>query len=489
MQFTDNRQHGLLSKKRTGMKFTLNRWLRILLMAMGASWLPLGSLADPPAESESVPVPRAAQLAWQEAELGFLVCYELHTFNPDRYIQRKARVTPIQDVDQFSPEELNTDQWIRAVKAAGGRFAILTASHESGFRLWQSDANPYCLKAVQWGDGKRDIVAEFVASCRKYGVKPGVYLGTRWNAQLGVYDFKVTKRSTIAQEAYNRMIEQEVEEICNRYGELFEIWFDGGAYGPKAGGPDVLSIVEKHQPQTLFYHNYQRADARWGGSESGTVPYPCWATMPFDGFAGHKRESNANGFRLLKFGDPDGKVWCPAMSDAPLRGYRGHEWFWEPGDENIIYPLNRLIAMYERSVGRNSTLILGITPDTRGLLPDADVKRLAEFGNAIRRRYGTPDASASGSGYELNLTLAAPKNLDRIILQEEIRDGERVREFRIEAFVDNQWQQIADGSCIGHKLIQTFTPVTTAKLRLVITKATAKPQIRNFAAFAILEAN
>ena len=470
------------------MKFIHKRWLRIVLIAICTLSLLSASFAGRPAESESIPVPRPAQLAWQEAELGFLVCYELHTFNSDRYNQRKARVTPIQDVNQFNPEELDTDQWIRAVKTAGGRFAILTASHESGFRLWQSDANPYSLKAVRWGGGNRDIVAEFVASCRRHEIEPGIYLGTRWNAQLGVYDFKITKRSTITQEAYNRMIEQEVEEICTRYGELFEIWFDGGAYGPKAGGPDVLSIVEEHQPQTLFYHNYQRADARWGGTESGTVPYPCWATMPFDGFAGHKKESNANGFRLLKFGDPDGKVWCPAMSDAPLRGYRGHEWFWEPDDERLVYPLNRLVAKYERSVGRNSTLILGITPDTRGLLPEADVKRLSEFGNAIRQRYGTPVASASGTGYELPLTLAAPTNLDRLILQEEISAGERVREFRIDASVDGQWQPIAGGSCIGHKLIQTIPPVITADLRLVITEATTRPQIRNFSAFAVQEA-
>ena len=50
---------------------------------------------------------------------------------------------------------------------------------------------------------------------------------------------KVTPGSPITQEAYNRMIEAEVEEICSRYGPLFELWFDGGAHGPKQGGPDV----------------------------------------------------------------------------------------------------------------------------------------------------------------------------------------------------------------------------------------------------------
>ena len=105
----------------------------------------------------------------------------------------------------------------------GARFAILTASHESGFRLWQSDANPYCLKAVKWGDGKRDIVAEFIASCKKYHIKPGIYMGTRWNGKLGLWDFKVTKRCPLTQKEYNTMIEKEVEEARFRRDLFYRI--------------------------------------------------------------------------------------------------------------------------------------------------------------------------------------------------------------------------------------------------------------------------
>ncbi|MEN8128550.1 MAG: alpha-L-fucosidase, partial [Planctomycetota bacterium] len=330
-------------------------------------------------------MPAPAQLAWQEAELGVVFHYDLHIFDDKHYHQPKNRVTPYADVNIFNPTELDTDQWVRTAKEMGACFAIFTASHETGFRMWQSDANPYSLKSVKWGNGKRDIVSEFIASCKKYDIQPGIYMGTRWNSHLGIYDFRVTKRSTITQEAYNAMIEAEVKEICTRYGDLFELWFDGGAYGPKDGGPDVLHVFEKYQPNCLFYHNYQRADARWGGSESGTVPYPCWVTLPFaDGYEGHKKESHAKGFHLLKHGDPDAKYWCPAMSDAPLRS---HEWFWDEGDDSKIKPLKKLVNMYYGSVGRNSALIVGLTPDKRGLMPDADVNRCREFGQAIKKNF------------------------------------------------------------------------------------------------------
>jgi alpha-L-fucosidase len=456
-------------------------------MLVGA---PTAAAQDPPAPAATpLPRPTAAQLGWQEAELGVLVSYELHTFGDGRYRQPLARVTPIEDVDRFAPTQLDTDQWIRAAKAAGARFAILTASHETGFRLWQSDANPYCLKAVKWGDGKRDLVAEFHASCLKYGLAPGIYLGTRWNAQLGVFDFAVTERSTITQAQYNALIEREVLEICTRYGDWFEFWFDGGAHGPDQGGPDVLSIVQKHQQGAVFYHNLQRADARWGGSESGTVPYPCWATFPYPS-TGSGESAHAdiakNDFALLKNGDPDGDFWVPAMSDAPLRGHGGHEWFWEPGDEKLLQPLDKLVDMYCRSVGHNSTLILGITPDTRGLLPDADVERLREFGSAIREMFKEPVAATQEvrAGEIVELPFAATADVDVIVIQENIRDGERVRRYDLQMRLGDEWRTIATGSCIGHKRIHRLDASQRADaLRLVVREARGTPRIRRLAVY------
>lgn len=427
-----------------------------------------------------VPTPTAVQLAWQQAELGVLISYELHTFNLGRYVQSRARIEPIDDIDQFNPTHLDTDQWVRAAKDMGARFAILTASHESGFRLWRSDVNPYSMKSVKWGGGKRDIVKEFVDSCRRLGIAPGIYLGTRWNSHLGVYDFKVTERSTVTQEQYNDLIEKEVEEICSRYGDLFEVWFDGGAYGPDRGGPDVLSVFEKYQKNCLFYHNHDRADARWGGSESGTVPYPCWATMPFAGYSQHNEMLAADGFNLLKHGDPDGAVWCPAMSDAPLRN---HEWFWEPGDDHKIYPLVSLIDMYYKSVGRNSTLIIGLTPDTRGLIPDADEARCREFGQAVRRIFSNRLAQTSGAGKTVELILPENTSFDHVVIQEDIAQGERVREFQLEYFKDGRWSRLTTGTCIGHKRIIKTAPVVAEGLRLSISRSTAEPNIKNLAVF------
>lgn len=220
------------------------------------------------AQQQNIPVPKPHQLKWHEAELGAVFHYDLHVFDGIRYGQGNNRINPIEDYNIFNPTELNTDQWVEAAKAAGCKFAVLTATHEIGFGLWQSDVNPYCLKAVKWRDGKGDIVRDFVNSCRKYGIQPGIYVGIRWNSQLGIHNFKAEGEGEFAknrQAWYKRLCEKMVTELCTRYGDLYMIWFDGGADDPRSDGPDVEPIVNKYQPECLFYHNIDRADFRWGG--------------------------------------------------------------------------------------------------------------------------------------------------------------------------------------------------------------------------------
>lgn len=274
-------------------------------------------------------------------------------------------------------------------------------------------------------------------------------------------------------------------ELTSRYGDLFAVWFDGGADDPRDLGPDVEPIVSKNNPNCLFYHNVDRADFRWGGSESGTVGYPNYSSFPTP-FSHNKNNDTQKAYQsLLKHGDPNGKYFVPAMADSPLRGYNGrHEWFWEPDDEEAVYPLAHLMDMYEKSVGRNSTLILGLTPNPDGLLDAGDVKRLREFGEAIQQAYGNPIASQKGTGKTLSIRLKNPEKIQKIIIQEDIAKGERIREFIIEAKIKNRWVKIAEGESVGHKRIIKLPKTYLVKdVRLKVTKSVAPPIISNFSLF------
>lgn len=436
-----------------------------------------------------IPLPTPAQQLWQESELTALICYDLHVFDRQKYNQAYNRITPIADINMFDPKELDTDQWIRSVRDMGAKIAMLTATHETGFALYQSDVNPYCMKALKWRDGKGDIVRDFVNSCRKYGIKPGLFIGIRWNSFLGVYDFMMPDDKSEFQQNrqafYNKMCEGMTEELMSRYGELAIVWYDGGGHGPELGGADILPIVEKYQKNIIFYHNSQRADIRWGGSETGTVPYPCWGTYTFP--YSHSKNAEViykDNFKLLKTGDPAGAYYMPAMSDAPLRGYNGrHEWFWEPGDDSHVFPLENLMKMYYQSVGHNSTFILGLTPDDRGLLPDVDVSRLKEFGAEIKKRFDSPLASTNGEGKQIQLKLASPQKIHQIVIQEDISKGERVRSYKIEGRIGKEWRTLTTGSCVGYKRIEVLEPIEVSAVRLQIDQSLDVPLIKNLSVY------
>ena len=432
-------------------------------------------------------VPKTMQLKWHNAEMGAVFHYDLHVFDGQRYNQANNRINPIEDYNIFHPSQLNTDQWIAAAKAAGCKFAVITATHETGFGLWQSDVNPYCMKALKWHDGKGDIVRDFVNSCRKYGLQPGIYLGIRWNSLLGIHNFRVEGGGDFAKNRqlwYKRYCERMVKELCTRYGELFMIWFDGGADDPNGDGPDVEPIVNKYQPECLFYHNTERADFRWGGSETGTVDYPCWSSFPTPYSHNKLLEQNGDMLNLLKHGDENGTYWVPAMVDMPLRSANGrHEWFWEPGDEDNVCSLGTLMNCYEKSVGRNATLIVGLTPDTTGLVPQGDVQRLKEWGMEIHRRYGTPVARTEGNGMSLTLKWKGQQMVNRCIIQEDITHGERIRQYVVEAKVRGKWRLLCGGQSVGHKRIESFLPVSTDALRLIVQKSVDSPCISNFSVY------
>lgn len=437
-----------------------------------------------------IPIPTPAQLNWQNAEMAAVFHYDLHVFDGKVYNQAYNRITPIQDYNIFNPEKLDIDQWVKSAKDAGVKIAILTATHETGFALFQSDSNPYSMKALKWQNGKGDLLRDFKEACERHGIQAGVYIGIRWNSFYGIHDFKVEGESQFAknrQQHYNTMVEGMVKEIFTNYGDWAMVWFDGGAHGPEQGGPDVLSLFEKYQPNGLFYHNLQRADMRWGGSESGTVPYPSWGTFPYPAVGSGestRAEISNNNFALLKTGDPDGSYYMPAMSDAPLRGYGGHDWFWEPGRDEIIYPLDKLVNMYYNSVGHNSTLILGLTPNAEGLIPEADAKRLKELGDEINRRFSNLIATTAGAGEKINLKLPKNQQVNQLVLMEEISNGERIRKFLVEAKTKQGWKTIFEGSVIGHKFIHQLNAVEASEFRLKILESKGEAQIKEFSIYS-----
>ena len=126
----------------------------------------------------SLPKPTKEQVKWQDYEIGVFYHYDMNVFKQG-WDHRKYDDFPKPEL--FNPTNLDMKQWMEVPKALGAKYAVLTATHGSGFMLWQSDAYPYGMKQSPYKGGKGDIVKEFVEICRLNGVAPGLYCHMRVN--------------------------------------------------------------------------------------------------------------------------------------------------------------------------------------------------------------------------------------------------------------------------------------------------------------------
>ena len=338
-------------QNQTMMKKVILNFILIVLLNNGFVW----------AQSSAV-VPTKSQIEWADAEIGVLIHLDMQVFEPGYDFRENWNYHP--SLSLFNPKELDTDQWVKAALAAGAKYAVLVAKHCSGFSLWPTKAHDYSVKNTPWRNGEGDIVHDFINSCKKYGLKPGIYASTTANGYLKADNpGRVISGDLQEQERYNQIVKAQLTELWSNYGKLFEIWFDGGVLPPSKGGFDILSLVRKYQPEAIAFQGPYgfKNNIRWVGNEEGLAPYPCWSTAD--------STTSSSGIIEIKglHGNPDGKFWCPGEADFPLRWNSSFQggWFWKEGEDDKIFLVDQLVEKYYKSVGRNANMLIGVVVDNR----------------------------------------------------------------------------------------------------------------------------
>ncbi len=426
--------------------------------------------------SQSVDVkPTPKQVAWANAELGVIIHLDINIYAPETFDYDKKESLP--NLDVFHPDRLNTDQWIRTAKAAGARYALLTVKHGTGFCLWPSKVNPYNVGHTRWRNGREDILKDFLASCKKYGLKPGLYYNTNSNTyyEAGRRPFK----SDSARIAYNHAVLQQLTELWSTYGKMFEIWFDGGILSSSKGGieTEVIQLINSYQKQAILFQGPEVFPniIRWIGNENGVAAYPQWA----------RANATTGSDGLVKIdglhGAADGRYWCPGESDFPIRrnsAWNGG-WLWKAGEENKLFSVKELKDKYLKSVGRNTNMLIGMVVDTSGLIPRQDSLVFDSLGRAIKKLFKQRVFEAR-VGYSNTFVAVLPsfKKVHMVSIQENIASGEHIRKYVIDAKIRRRWVQIAAGESIGHKRIQIFNTVYTNQLRFRVIDSVGDVDIK-----------
>jgi len=387
------------------------------------------------------PLPTPAQLRYHTSEIVALVHFNVETFIPKQWCD-STNWAQASQLKTFAPTNLDMNNWVTSIKNLGAKIAVLTAKHGCGHLLWPTksklpNGQPYNYGVGQAGSTiQQDIVQQFSSTMRSNNLGYGFYYSLSTNFYLNADEYAVKNPSTlipgqinVTQAQFQQIIYAQIQELWANYGDLAEIWFDGGYPNDWT---EVTTLLQQYQPNAAEFLGPVLNTLRWVGTESGTPEGPLWSTDQYC-YTGK--------------GQSDGARWCPATCDTTLQLY--DQWFWSSGTP--IRSLPELIQVYHSTVGQNGVLELDFAIAQNGQVDPTHAQRYLEFGNWIKNCYGTPVASTSGNGTSFTITLNAL--VDRVVLQENQQYGQRVRNYTVSMMVQEGGQFIgfSAGTSIGNK--------------------------------------
>lgn len=441
-----------------------------------------------------LPVPEPKQVEWQQMETYAFIHFGLNTFNDREWGYGDT------DPKTFNPTNLDCEQWAQTLVKAGMKGVILTAKHHDGFCLWPFEGTDYSVKNSPWKNGQGNVVKELSEACKKYGLKFAVYLSP-WDRHQANYGTP----------EYLPYFYAQLRDLLTNYGPVFEVWFDGanGGDGWYGGAKDIRTIDRKNyynypriyemldsiQPQAIIFSD-GGPGCRWVGNEKGFAGATNWSFLR----KGEVHPGYDKNYEL-QYGHPDGNQWVPAECDVSIRP----GWFYHPEEDDRVKSPDQLVDLYYRSVGHNATLLLNFPVDRRGLIHPVDSANAVRFHEMIQQQLKTnlvagmtPKVSNERGGdfvasaltddnfdtywatedgvttADIEFSFDTPARMNRMMLQEYIPLGQRVKAFVVEYLDKDTWLPVKlneETTTIGYKRLLRFETVETKGIRIRITDA------------------
>lgn len=441
-----------------------------------------------------LPVPEPKQVEWQQMETYAFIHFGLNTFNDREWGYGDT------DPKTFNPTNLDCEQWAQTLVKAGMKGVILTAKHHDGFCLWPFEGTDYSVKNSPWKNGQGNVVKELSEACKKYGLKFAVYLSP-WDRHQANYGTP----------EYLPYFYAQLHDLLTNYGPVFEVWFDGanGGDGWYGGAKDIRTIDRKNyynypriyemldsiQPQAIIFSD-GGPGCRWVGNEKGFAGATNWSFLR----KGEVHPGYDKSYEL-QYGHPDGNQWVPAECDVSIRP----GWFYHPEEDDRVKSPDQLVDLYYRSVGHNATLLLNFPVDRRGLIHPVDSANAVRFHEMIQQQLKTnlvagmiPKVSNERGGdfvasaltddnfdtywatedgvttADIEFSFDTPTRMNRMMLQEYIPLGQRVKAFVVEYLDKDTWLSVKlneETTTIGYKRLLRFETVETKGIRIRITDA------------------
>ena len=366
---------------------------------------------------------------------------------------------------EFNPTDLSTDQWVEAAASMGAGEICLTAHHEGGFCLWDTAYSNYSVMHSPYG---KDIVKDFVASCKKHSVRvvfpspssplsfsshlcpalklttldrhqirPCYYMGPNANGYLMSQNYTA--------EAFVEAQLGMLKELLTKYGNDYvgRLWWDHWPGGCNAGlepcpngsfpdaWPKFIKLVRDLSPSTIICPG---PDCDGHQGETGIGKYPAWFPCTPD----------------------DGGLTCEAhAANASLSGFHPYEtctsmhngWFVNDNgtgtQDDSWWDAQKIWDHYMFSVGIGWVNTLNAPPGTNGRINETLTKQMKIFGDALRalQKPLVPPATdvvlkcGDGENNAVEIDLGSdPIEFNSVIMREDLTRGQSISSYQVDYY-------------------------------------------------------
>lgn len=447
-------------------------------------------------------VPSQRQLDFMKLEYYNFIHFGVNTMNDREWGDGK------EDISNFNPKKLDTDQWCRILKSTGSKGIIITAKHHDGFCLFDTEQTDHNVMNTPFG---KDIVKMLSESCKKYGLRLGIYLSP-WDRHEKKY----------GTDEYNDYFVAQLTELCTNYGEIFCFWFDGACGEGENGKKQVYdweryySVIRKYQPDAVI--SVCGPDVRWIGNEGGKVRKSEWSVIPVENNDDIAEKSQTDESQTEKMAENLTDMTEDLGSREVLKNYKNLVfkpaeadvsvnlgWFWHD-DRYYRFKKQRtaknLAKIYFNSVGGNASMLLNVPPNKDGLIDEREIKTLEKFtglitepfkNEIIDKKLSTYSAEEKGreikeesialADGESGITIDLPqkKRVKYVSFSEDLTFSQRVEEFKVFVRKKNgDYKHVYTGTVVGSKkIIKLKSCVSTDRLVIIVTQSRSNPVLKN----------
>ena len=286
----------------------------------------------------------------------------------------------MQYFEEWNPEDCDMKEWARVAKEAGMKYAVLTTKHHEGFCLFDSQYTDFKSTNTEC---KRDLAKEYVEAFREAGLKVGFYYSLLdwqhpdYTVRGDMYHPNKNREECCAKEDerdFNRYLDymhHQVRELLTNYGKIDLLWFDfsyEGHIGSDWRGEELMNMVRTLQPDIIV---------------NGRL------------------EANGESYGSVMTDEPNifsGDFACPEMIIPPygLRTPSGraipweacftlnNNWGYAPFDLHYKSS-SQIIKKLVECTSKNGNMIVNISPDAKGNIPQIQKDILADVGAWMKK--------------------------------------------------------------------------------------------------------